>query len=76
MVSLVRIIGLVLVLLYHFFVKQFPGGFIGVDIFFVFSGYLITSLFFIELEKTEGFDLLNYYNGAFKDISTTCFDDW
>lgn len=66
--SLVRIIGLVLVLLYHFFVKQFPGGFIGVDIFFVFSGYLITSLFFIELEKSDGFDLLNYYKRRFLRI--------
>lgn len=66
--SLVRIIGLFLVLLYHFFVKQFPGGFIGVDIFFVFSGYLITSLFFIELEKTDGFDLLKYYKRRFLRI--------
>ena len=66
--SLVRIIGLVLVLFYHFFVKQFPGGFIGVDIFFVFSGYLITSLFFIELEKSQTFDVLKYYKRRFLRI--------
>ena len=38
--SLVRVTGLLLVLLYHFFQKAFPGGFIGVDIFFTFSGFL------------------------------------
>ena len=42
--SLVRIVGLSLVLLYHFFQGVFPGGFIGVDVFFAFSGFLITSL--------------------------------
>ena len=63
--SLIRILGLVTVLGYHFFVKSFPGGFIGVDIFFVFSGYLITSLFFIELEKSGSFTLLTYYKRRF-----------
>ncbi|GAB2023218.1 acyltransferase family protein [Pseudolactococcus yaeyamensis] len=63
--SLIRILGLVTVLGYHFFVKSFPGGFIGVDIFFVFSGYLITALFFIELEKSGSFTLLTYYKRRF-----------
>ncbi|GFH40510.1 acyltransferase family protein [Pseudolactococcus insecticola] len=66
--SLVRVTGLVTVLGYHFFAKVFPGGFIGVDIFFVFSGYLITSLFFVELEKSETFDLLKYYQRRFLRI--------
>ena len=44
--SLVRITGLLLVLLYHYFQGVFPGGFIGVDIFFTFSGFLITALLF------------------------------
>ncbi|GFH42631.1 acyltransferase [Lactococcus hodotermopsidis] len=66
--SLVRVIGLVTVLLYHFFAKSFPGGFIGVDVFFVFSGYLITSLFFIELEDSENFNLVNYYKRRFLRI--------
>jgi peptidoglycan/LPS O-acetylase OafA/YrhL len=66
--SLVRIIGLFSVLLYHFFIKSFPGVFIGVDVFFVFSGYLITSLFFVELEKTGKFDLLAYYKRRFLRI--------
>lgn len=67
--SLIRVLGLVTVLGYHFFVKSFPGGFIGVDIFFVFSGYLITALFFIELEKSNSFTLLTYYKRRFIRIS-------
>lgn len=63
--SLVRILGLLAVLGYHFFAKAFPGGFIGVDIFFVFSGYLITALFFVEVEKKDGFQLINYYKRRF-----------
>ncbi|GHU35781.1 acyltransferase [Bacilli bacterium] len=66
--SLIRILGLVTVLGYHFFAKAFPGGFIGVDIFFVFSGYLITSLFFIELEKSDSFTLWTYYKRRFMRI--------
>ena len=42
--SYIRVTGLFLVLVYHFFPSILPGGFIGVDVFFTFSGYLITSL--------------------------------
>ena len=39
----------------------FPGGFIGVDIFFVISGYLITSLILKELKFTNNFSFKNFY---------------
>ena len=42
--SYIRVTGLLLVLIYHFFPSILPGGFIGVDVFFTFSGYLITAL--------------------------------
>ena len=51
--SLIRITGLLLVLLYHFFQTIFPGGFFGVDVFFTFSGFLITSLLLEEFGKAH-----------------------
>jgi peptidoglycan/LPS O-acetylase OafA/YrhL len=45
----VRAIAVAAVLLYHGGVPWFPGGFLGVDVFFVLSGYLITSLLLAEL---------------------------
>lgn len=58
--SLVRLLGLVAVLLYHFFKTSFPGGFIGVDIFFTFSGYLVTALFIDEYARTGRIALLEF----------------
>lgn len=46
-----RAIAVCVVLLYHFGVAGFDGGFIGVDVFFVISGYLITSLLLHERER-------------------------
>ncbi|MDQ0221560.1 acyltransferase family protein [Streptococcus moroccensis] len=59
--SLVRILGMSLVLLYHFAPTIFKGGFLGVDIFLVFSGFLTTAIFLDEFSKTETIDLLGFY---------------
>lgn len=66
--SMVRVIGLFLVLLYHFFKTAFPGGFIGVDIFFTFSGYLITALLIDEYSRNKKIDLLGFYKRRFYRI--------
>lgn len=66
--SFVRVTGLLLVLLYHFFKNTFPGGFIGVDIFFTFSGYLITTLLIDEYTKKETIDIIGFLRRRFYRI--------
>ena len=55
------------VIFYHFFPTFLPGGFVGVDIFFVISGYLITGIILNELKHNE-FSLVNFYNRRIKRI--------
>ncbi|KXT77537.1 Acyltransferase family [Streptococcus sp. DD11] len=66
--SLVRITGLMLVLLYHYFQSVFPGGFIGVDIFFAFSGFLITSLLIDEFANKKKIDIRGFLRRRFYRI--------
>lgn len=66
--SFVRIAGLFLVLFYHFFKQAFPGGFIGVDVFFTFSGYLITALLIDEYARNKAIDLLGFLRRRFYRI--------
>ena len=47
-----RAVAITLVLLTHSFMSLFPGGWIGVDVFFVLSGYLITSILLKEIRET------------------------
>lgn len=56
----IRTLGVVLVLGYHFLPAWLPGGFLGVDIFFTFSGYLITALIIEDFEHNY-FSLLQFY---------------
>jgi len=56
----IRAIAVSVVILFHFGVPGFAGGFIGVDVFFVLSGYLISSIIFSQLEKNR-FDFREFY---------------
>ena len=66
--SLIRITGLILVLLYHFFQTIFPGGFFGVDVFFTFSGFLITSLLLEEFSQKGEIDIIGFFRRRFYRI--------
>ncbi len=50
-----------LVLAYHFGVPGFPGGFLGVDLFFVLSGFLITTLLVTEARATGRIDFVQFW---------------
>ncbi len=56
-----RAIAILLVVAFHAGVPQLAGGFVGVDVFFVLSGYLITGLLAREIERTGGIDLVDFY---------------
>ena len=56
-----RAVAVLAVVLYHAFPSAIRGGFVGVDIFFVISGYLITGILWRELDA-QRFSLLNFYH--------------
>ena len=64
-----RAVAALLVTIYH--AHLVPGGFIGVDIFYVISGYLITGLIIREIDKTGRLDLNEFYQRRIKRLLPT-----
>ncbi len=56
-----RAIAVIAVLIYHLGVNWLPGGFLGVDLFFVISGYVITRLILESIQHSGGLDLREFY---------------
>ena len=56
-----RAIAVMAVLFYHLGFKWIPGGFLGVDLFFVISGYVITRLLLDSIDRSGGLDLRAFY---------------
>lgn len=59
-ISFLRAVSVLVVMLFHFQVKPFQGGFIGVDVFFVISGFLMTQIILKGMD-TEKFSLKQFY---------------
>lgn len=79
-----RCIAVVLVVLFHAGVPQVQGGFAGVDVFFVISGFLITGILTRRIERAGRVGMLDFYANrarrllpaAFLAISGTCLMAW
>ncbi|HOZ59450.1 MAG TPA: acyltransferase, partial [Nakamurella multipartita] len=56
-----RTLAVVLTSLVHLVPEYVPGGFLGVDVFFVLSGFLITSLLLGEFDRSGRIDILRFY---------------
>jgi peptidoglycan/LPS O-acetylase OafA/YrhL len=62
-----RAIAVIIVVLYHLGFTIFSGGFIGVDIFFVISGFLITTIISNEIDSGK-FSIIHFYERRIKRI--------
>jgi len=67
-----RAIAVLPVILFHAGYSAFSGGFVGVDIFFVISGYLITSIILSEMEQGK-FSIVNFYERRARRILPALF---
>ncbi len=68
-----RAIAVLSVVFYHFGVPGIGGGFVGVDIFFVISGFLIGGLLWSELDQTGRVSLHRFYLRRFKRLAPAFF---
>jgi peptidoglycan/LPS O-acetylase OafA/YrhL len=67
-----RALAVVPVILFHAGFEFFSGGFVGVDVFFVISGYLITTILIDDIEKNR-FSLVNFYERRARRILPVLF---
>ena len=63
-----RAIAVIAVILYHLGFSWIPGGFLGVDLFFVISGYVITRLLLDSIQRSGGLDLRGFYVGRIRRL--------
>ena len=63
-----RAIAVTAVVLYHLGISWIPGGFLGVDLFFVISGYVITRLILDSINQSSALDLRAFYAARVRRI--------
>jgi len=64
----IRAVAVLLVVLFHAGVPGFEGGYIGVDVFYVLSGFFITGLLIREIESSNRLSFRNFYSRRFKRL--------
>lgn len=67
-----RAVAVIPVILFHAGFSSFSGGFVGVDVFFVISGYLITTIILSEMEQNN-FSILHFYERRTRRILPALF---
>ena len=67
-----RALAVIPVILFHAGFELFGGGFVGVDVFFVISGYLITTIIINEMDEGK-FSLVNFYERRARRILPALF---
>lgn len=67
-----RAVAILSVVFYHLDVLPFSGGYIGVDVFFVISGYLITTIIYKDI-RNRSFSFLNFYERRIRRIFPALF---
>jgi len=63
-----RAVAVIAVMLYHLGFTWIPGGFLGVDLFFVISGYVITRLLLDSIQRSGGLDLRAFYKARIRRL--------
>src|SRR5690349_8042644 len=60
-IQALRAVAVAMVVVFHLWPSTLPGGFVGVDVFFAISGFLITSLLLREIERTGRLSVTGFY---------------
>lgn len=67
-----RAIAVILVFIFHLSADLMPGGFVGVDMFFVISGFLVSSIVYNKINKGN-FSIIGFYESRLKRIAPAYF---
>lgn len=68
-----RAVAVYLVVLYHAGSKPFSGGFVGVDVFFVLSGFLVTRLLLRDIARSRSIQFGRFYSRRFRRLLPAAF---
>jgi len=67
-IQFLRMVAVLMVTLFHFWPSRLPGGFAGVDVFFVISGYLISSSLVRSVQSESGLGLAKFWSGRVRRL--------